>query len=92
MPILRKLSKGVIMPLLPRLRGGLHRRAATWSTCTCRSSKRRCSPRSARLRRRGVVLTYQCDLRLPHGLLNRIVEASLRPLNHLAARRRTRSW
>jgi glycosyltransferase involved in cell wall biosynthesis len=38
-----------------------------------------------RVRRRGVVLTYQCDLRLPPGWLNRLVEASLRPLNALAA-------
>jgi glycosyltransferase involved in cell wall biosynthesis len=39
----------------------------------------------ARWRRRGVVLTYQCDLRLPAGAFNRAVEWSLRPLNGLAA-------
>jgi glycosyltransferase involved in cell wall biosynthesis len=37
-----------------------------------------------------VVLTYQCDLSLPRGFLNRVVQASLRPLNsctaHLAHR------
>ena len=38
-----------------------------------------------RLYRRGVVLTYQCDLRLPLGTFNRLVEASLVPLNILAA-------
>ena len=39
----------------------------------------------ARARRRPVVLTYQCDLRLPAGGFNRAVEWSLRPLNRLAA-------
>jgi glycosyltransferase involved in cell wall biosynthesis len=38
-----------------------------------------------RWRRRGVVITYQCDLRLPDGGFNRAVEWSLLPLNRLAA-------
>ena len=35
---------------------------------------------------KGVVLTYQCDLTLPAGVFNRVVQWSLGPLNHLAAR------
>jgi glycosyltransferase involved in cell wall biosynthesis len=83
-PIATKLSKGVIMP----------RFAAYAADCIGRCDvvnihmpqfEAALLAGLGRLARRGVVLTYQCDLRLPHGALNRIVEASLRPLNRLAA-------
>jgi glycosyltransferase involved in cell wall biosynthesis len=83
-PILRKLSKGVIMP----------RFAAYAAACVARCDvvnihmpqfEAALLAGLGRLRGRGVVLTYQCDLRLPSGWFNRVVEASLRPLNRLAA-------
>ncbi len=84
-PVAAKVSKGVVMPLFPAYAWAQVRRhdvvnihipqleAAWLAAC-------------ARLARRPVVVTYQCDLRLPAGLLNRIVEKCLVPLNHAAAR------
>lgn len=83
-PVALKVSKGVIMPRFPAAAAAAIAEAdvvnvhmpqfeaalLTWL---------------ARRRRRGVVLTYQCDLQLPTGLFNRAVEWSLRPLNRLAA-------
>jgi glycosyltransferase involved in cell wall biosynthesis len=84
-PILSKVSKGVIMPRFPL------RAAAAVGRCDVVNVhmpqfEAALLAGLGRLRGRGVVLTYQCDLQLPHGLFNRIVEASLRPLNRLAAR------
>jgi len=83
-PILSKVSKGVVMPRFPFYA------AAAIGGCDVINVhmpqfEAALLAGLGRLRRRGVVLTYQCDLRLPPGLFNRIVEASLRPLNHLAA-------
>jgi glycosyltransferase involved in cell wall biosynthesis len=83
-PILRKLSKGVIMPRFATYA------AACIGECDVVNVHMPQFEASllaalARLRGRAVVLTYQCDLQLPRGWFNRIVEASLRPLNHLAA-------
>ena len=84
-PVWRKVSKGVIMPHFPAHVATLARQhdivnihmpqfeAALLALC-------------GRLSGKGVVLTYHCDLSLPHGPFNRIVQASLHPLNHLAAR------
>ena len=83
-PVALKVSKGAIMPRFPAAAMAAIGEAdvvnvhmpqfeaalVTWL---------------ARLRRRAVVLTYQCDLRLPAGAFNRAVEWSLRPLNRLAA-------
>ena len=83
-PVALKVSKGVIMPRFPAAALAAIGEAdvvnvhmpqfeaalVTWL---------------ARLRGRSVVLTYQCDLRLPAGGFNRAVEWSLRPLNRLAA-------
>jgi glycosyltransferase involved in cell wall biosynthesis len=83
-PIASKLSKGVIMPLFPFY-------AATWvGRCDVINVhmpqfEAALLAGLGRLRGRGVVLTYQCDLRLPGGWFNRLVEASLRPLNQAAA-------
>jgi glycosyltransferase involved in cell wall biosynthesis len=83
-PILRKLSKGVIMPRF------FAYAAACIGACDVVNVHMPQFEASllaglGRLRGRGVVLTYQCDLQLPRGWFNRVVEASLRPLNHLAA-------
>jgi glycosyltransferase involved in cell wall biosynthesis len=83
-PILSRVSKGVVMPTFP-----FHAAAAIG----------RCDVINVHMPQfeaallaglgvllgRSVVLTYQCDLQLPHGLFNRVVEASLRPLNRIAA-------
>lgn len=85
-PVARKVSKGVIMPTFP---------ARAWTAIGDHDVVNVHMPQLesplltelARWRRRPVVLTYQCDLRLPPGLFNRVVERALRPLNQLAAAR-----
>lgn len=83
-PVTAKLSKGVIMP-----RFAAYARAAIRAVEIVNVHMPQFEAALlARLGRhygRGVVLTYQCDLRLPRGLVNRLVEWSLRPLNRLAA-------
>ena len=85
-PVLRKLSKGVVMPTFI---------AHAWKAVGEHDVVNVHMPQLeatlltelARLRNRPVVLTYQCDLRLPTGHFNRVVEQCLRPLNSIAARR-----
>jgi glycosyltransferase involved in cell wall biosynthesis len=83
-PILAKMSKGVIMPRFP-FHAAAHIGRCDVLNVHMPQFEAALLAGLGRLRRRGVVLTYQCDLRLPHGLFNRVVEASLRPLNRLAA-------
>jgi glycosyltransferase involved in cell wall biosynthesis len=83
-PILRKLSKGVIMPRFPAYAAACVARCDVVNVHMPQFEAALLAG-LGRLRGRGVVLTYQCDLRLPAGWFNRVVEASLRPLNHLAA-------
>ena len=83
-PIASKLSKGVIMPLFPLYAAAAVGRCDVLNIHMPQFEAALLAG-LGRLRRRGVVLTYQCDLRLPQGWFNRIVEASLRPLNRLAA-------
>jgi len=84
-PVLRKVSKGVIMPAFP-----LHAlraiRAADVVNIHMPQFEASLLAALARALGRPAVLTYQCDLRLPDGILNRVVEASLLPLNRMAAR------
>ncbi len=85
-PVARKVSKGVIMPTFPAL---------AWTAIGEHDVLNIHMPQLeapllaefGRWRRRPVVLTYQCDLRLPPGWLNRAVERCLRPLNAFAAAR-----
>jgi glycosyltransferase involved in cell wall biosynthesis len=83
-PVATKLSKGVVMPLFPWYAARL---AAASEVVNVHMPQLESAPLAAcgRLAGRGVVLTYQCDLRLPHGAFNRIVERALVPLNHAAA-------
>jgi glycosyltransferase involved in cell wall biosynthesis len=84
-PVWRKVSKGAIMPLFPFFALSLIPRYDVVNIHMPQLE----SPLLALLGRlfgRRVVLTYQCDLRLPSGWFNRIVEAGLRPLNSIAAR------
>ena len=83
-PVRLKVSKGVIMPLFPLYAAAciaghdvVNVHMPQFESALLVGLGRLC--------RRGVVLTYQCDLRLPGGVFNRLVETSLRPLNTLAA-------
>ncbi|MGD9762689.1 MAG: glycosyltransferase family 4 protein [Candidatus Binatia bacterium] len=83
-PVALKVSKGVIMP-----------RFASYALAALREAdvvnvhmpqfEAALLAWLGRWRRRGVVLTYHCDLRMPPGRFNRLVERSLGPLNGLAA-------
>ena len=83
-PVALKLSKGVVMPRFPA-RAAAAIGAADVVNVHMPQFEAALLAWLGRLRRRGVVLTYQCDLRLPAGAFNRAVEWSLRPLNRLAA-------
>jgi glycosyltransferase involved in cell wall biosynthesis len=83
-PVWRKVSKGAIMPLFPLFAVALVPR---YDVVNIHMPQLESALLAlvGRLFGRRVVLTYQCDLRLPAGWLNRIVEAGLRPLNAIAA-------
>jgi glycosyltransferase involved in cell wall biosynthesis len=83
-PVALKVSKGVIMPRFPAAAAAAIA-AADVVNVHMPQFEAALVTWLARARRRPVVLTYQCDLRLPPGVLNRVVEWSLRPLNRLAA-------
>jgi len=84
-PVSLKVSKGVIMPLF-----GLY----AWHFLRQHDVVNVHAPQFeaallcglARQLRRPAVLTYHCDLQLPGGTFNRIVETSLGPGNRAAAR------
>lgn len=84
-PVASKLSKGVVMPLFPLYAARLIPR---YDVINIHMPQFEAALLAgiARLARRGVVITYQCDLQLPSGWFNRLVERSLLPLNELAAR------
>ncbi len=85
-PIARKVSKGVVMPTFPM---------RAWEMIGAHDVVNVHMPQLeaplltelARWRGRPTVLTYQCDLRMPPGWFNRVVERCLRPLNAIAAAR-----
>jgi glycosyltransferase involved in cell wall biosynthesis len=83
-PVSAKISKGVVMPLFPVYAALLIRRH---DIVDIHMPQLEAALLAAlgRAYRRGVVLTYQCDLTLPRGILNRLVQSSLRPLNYCAA-------
>jgi glycosyltransferase involved in cell wall biosynthesis len=84
-PVSAKISKGVVMPLFPVYAARLIRRH---DIVNIHMPQLEAALLAAlgRAYGKGVVLTYHCDLRLPPGIFNRIVQSSLRPLNHIAAR------
>jgi glycosyltransferase involved in cell wall biosynthesis len=83
-PVWVKVSKGVVMPGFPVY-------AAAWvarhDVVNIHMPQFEAALLAAlgRVCRKGVVVTYHCDLRLSDGVLNDLVRWSLRPLNHLAA-------
>lgn len=83
-PVAAKISKGVVMPLFPFYAAGLIRRADVVNIHMPQLEAALLAL-LGRAQRKGVVLTYHCDLRLPSGIFNRIVQTSLGPLNHAAA-------
>ena len=83
-PVTTKVSKGVIMPLFPVYAAVLVRRHDVINIHMPQFEAALLAL-LGRWSGKAVVLTYQCDLRLPAGLFNRAVQRSLGPLNHLAA-------
>jgi glycosyltransferase involved in cell wall biosynthesis len=83
-PVNLKVSKGVIMPCFPFYAARFINRADVVNIHLPQFEAALLAG-IGRARRCCVVLTYQCDLRLPPGLFNRAVEAGLVPLNELAA-------
>jgi glycosyltransferase involved in cell wall biosynthesis len=84
-PVVTKVSKGVIMPLFPAYAAALIPRHDVVNIHMPQFEAGLLGV-IGRLARRGVVLTYHCDLQLPAGWFNRLVERSLLPLNEIAAR------
>jgi glycosyltransferase involved in cell wall biosynthesis len=84
-PVWRKVSKGAIMPFFPIYAVSLLPRCDVVNVHMPQLESAFLAL-LGRLFGRRVVLTYQCDLRLPSGWFNRVVEAGLRPLNAIAAR------
>jgi glycosyltransferase involved in cell wall biosynthesis len=84
-PIVSKLSKGVVMPLFPFYAWA---QAARHDVVNVHMPQLEAAWLAAcgSVHRRPVVLTYHCDVRLPHGLVNRVVQQALVPLNFLATR------
>src|SRR6185295_7499011 len=84
-PVVTKVSKGAIMPLFPLYAAHLIRRHDVVNIHMPQFEAALLAS-LGRLYGKGVVLTYHCDLKLPAGVFNRVVQWSLGPLNHLAAR------
>jgi len=84
-PVLCKVSKGVIMPAFPLYAAA---QVARHDVVNIHMPQFEAALLAllGRLYRKRVVLSYQCDLRMPPGGFNRLVQWSLRPLNHAAAR------
>jgi glycosyltransferase involved in cell wall biosynthesis len=83
-PIVSKISKGVVMPLFPLYAARLIRRHDVVNIHMPQLEAAALAL-LGRLFGKGVVLTYHCDLHLPSGIFNRLVQSSLGPLNRAAA-------
>jgi glycosyltransferase involved in cell wall biosynthesis len=83
-PVLMRLSKGVIMPSIP-LHAWKEIRQA--DVVNLHVPQLDAAPISvlARLLGRPVVLTYQCDLRLPGGFINQLANLGSNIANHISA-------
>ena len=84
MPVLMRLSKGVIMPSIPFRAWNEIRRA---EVVNLHLPQLDAAPISvlARFLGRPVVLTYQCDLRLPSGLINQLANWGSNIANFVSA-------
>jgi len=83
-PVWTKVSKGVIMPSFP-LRAAALVRQSDVVNIHMPQFEAALLAFLGRLFRRRVVVTYHCDLQMPPGWFNRLVQASLVPLNTIAA-------
>jgi glycosyltransferase involved in cell wall biosynthesis len=84
-PVMFRLSKGVIMPgfgnrarLLMRDHDLVHMHLPQFDGAGLAVN--------ARLFHKPTLLTYHCDIQLPHGLLNTIASPAIHTANHIAAR------
>jgi glycosyltransferase involved in cell wall biosynthesis len=84
-PVALKVSKGVIMPLFPAYAATLVRRHDVINIHMPQFEAALLAG-LGRMLGKPVLLTYDCDLKLPAGWLNRVVEKCLGPLNRTAAR------
>jgi glycosyltransferase involved in cell wall biosynthesis len=82
-PVLLRVSKGVIMPNFPLLAGRLIRQHDVVSIHLPQFEASLLGL-LGRLARRPIVLTYHCDLQLPKGWFNRIVDQVVFVSNYVA--------
>jgi len=83
-PPLMRVSKGLIMPGMPFAAWKLARRADVVSLHMPQLDSAYIAW-IGKLMHKPVVLTYQCDLRLPHGLIHAIANQVSNAANHVAA-------
>lgn len=81
-PVLLRINKGVVMPTFPLT---AHRLIREHDVVSVHLPQFEAGLLSllGRWNRRPVVLTYHCDLRLPKGLFNRVVDAVVFANNHV---------
>lgn len=83
-PVLTRLSKGVIMPSFGRMASRLVREHDVLQLHLPQFDAAGVSLRG-RLLKKPTVITYHCDLELPPGLFNRVVNLAVLMMNDLAA-------
>ena len=83
-PVLARLSKGVIMPSLGRIASKLVKEHDVIQLHLPQFDAAGVALRG-RLHRKPTVITYHCDLELPPGLFNRIANLAVLAMNELAA-------
>ncbi|MBN2044853.1 MAG: glycosyltransferase family 4 protein [Anaerolineales bacterium] len=85
LPVMMRISKGVIMPSMP-LRAWQEIRNADVVNLHVPQFDAAPIATLARLMGRPVVMTYQCDLELPSGLINRVANLASDVVNEVTAR------
>ena len=84
-PVVARLSKGVIMPTVGQVASRLMKRHDLVHLHLPQFDGAGLALR-AKLARRPVTLTYHCDIELPRGALNAIAQPVIHMANHIAAR------
>ncbi len=84
-PVLLRISKGVIMPTFGLLAWKYARWADVLSLHLPQFDAAGVALRG-RLLKKPTLLTYHCDLKLPPGLFNRVVNATVRMMNNVAGK------
>jgi len=83
-PPLMRVSKGLLMPAMPAVAWKLARRADVINLHMPQLDAAYIAW-IGKMMHKPVVLTYQCDLRLPHGLIHAIANQVSNAANHVAA-------